>query len=215
MKVKKCVGILCCIGILLSGCGVTESDSQSMGNREEEQTVIGVYSTPGYRPGAEDISAIPYEYNGAGDFFSVSCKIRVLSEEEQEFQIQKKQEELGQLEQLKEEYPERGYQKMVDETTEKINILSSAEKVYVTEIFGSFIGEGEPENKVLQYEISQGEEKYIAAEVTATSDVSLWVSLLNTADGAYSEGILLPYKDNYEIKVHCGSMEDSFELVRQ
>lgn len=211
MKVKKCAGILCCIGILLSGCGVMEGDQQS--TSEEPQTVIGVYSSPDYTPGTEDISAVPYEYHGEGDYFSVICKVRVLSEEEQEFQVQKKQEELGQLEQLKEEYPARGYQEMIEKTTDEISVLSNADNVYVTEIYGSFIGEGQPDSKVVQYEISQGDEKYIAAG--AALDSPLWVSLLNTADGSYSDGILLPCKDSYEITIQCGSIEDSFKLIRE
>lgn len=211
MKMKKCAGILCCIGILLSGCGVMEGNQQS--TSEEPQTAIGVYSSPDYRPGTEDISAVPYEYRGEGDSFSITCKVRVLSEEEQEFQVQKKQEELVQLEQLQEEYPAREYQEMVEKTTDEISVLSNAENVYVTEIFGSFIGEGQPDSEVVQYEISQGDEKYIAAGTALNS--TIWVSLLNTADGSYSEGILLPCKDSYEITIQCGSIEDSFKLVRE
>jgi hypothetical protein len=211
MKAKICVGILCCIGILLSGCGTMEKNQQS--TSEKSQTVIGVYGTPDYRPGAEDISAVPYEYHGEGKFFSVICKVRVMNEEEQEFQVAKKQEELGQMEQLKEEYPAREYQEMIEKITNEISVLSNAENVYVTEIFGSFIGEDQPDSKAVQYEISQGDEKYIAAG--AALDAPLWVSLLNTADGSYSEGILLPCKDSYEITIQCGNIEDSFKLVRE
>lgn len=211
MKVKKCVGILCCIGIILSGCGVIEDNQKS--TSEDSQTAIGVYGSPDYRPGTEDISAVPYEFRGEGDSFSVICKVRVLSGEEQEFQVQKKQEELGQLEQLKEEYPAREYQEMVDKTINEISVLSDAENVYVTEIFGSFIGTDQPDSEVVQYEISQGDEKYIAAGTAL--DSPLWVSLLNTADGSYSEGILLPCKDSYEITIQCGSIEDSFKLIRE
>ena len=211
MKVKQCAGILCCIGILLSGCGVVDDNKQS--TSEEPQEVIGLYSSADYRPGTEDISAVPYDYHGEGDYFSIICKVRVLSEEEQEFQVQKKRAEVKQLEQLKEEYPEREYQGMIEKVADEISALSNAENVYATEIFGAFIGEDQPESNAIRYEISQEDEKYIAA--SAVLDAPFWVSILNTADGSYSDGILLPCKDSYEITIQCGSIEDSVKLIRE
>ena len=211
MKWRRGLAVLCGMGAVLSACGTAAGGPQATG--EQAQAVVGVYPDPDYTPDVADLQAVPYGYAGQGAFFSVQCRVRALTEEEQAFQVQQKQADLAQFEQLQQEYPARGYQAMIEKTADEIHVLREAETVYVTEVTGAFIGDGQPESDTVQYEIANGDETYIAA--AAALDAPVWVSLLNTADGACSQGVLLPCKDGYEVTVRCGERQDHFALEKE
>lgn len=208
MKLIKSIGLFCCVILLLTGC-VSNTTPQEQGT----QTYVGVYPDPNYIPNAEDINAVPYVYEGQGEYFAVKCSVRVMSGEEQAFKVQEKEARLQQMEQLDKEYPMRGYSGLIEKSKSEIAVLKAADAVYVTEIFGDYVGEkGDLNSERIQYEISYNGQVWLSA--SASGAIALWTSLSNTADGKYSEGILLPCKESCDITIRCDGVTDTFKLVK-
>ena len=85
------------VSALLFCWGVVIKNSSA----ENQFDIVGVYSTEGYVPSAEDISMIPYTYQGQGEYFSVTCNIRELNTDEYQFTLVSKEQSISQLQQLK------------------------------------------------------------------------------------------------------------------
>lgn len=199
--------LLCC-SILLSGC------SNNGLNDKSSFEAVGVYRIEGYSPSEKDISEIPYSYHGQGNYFSVVCDVRALNTDERQFAISSKEQELLQIQQLKTDYPERSadYERMIEKVQSEITAIKSADVLYITELFAEYIGSDnmdEAKGRV-RYSISKEDAVYLSGESVIKSN--LWVSLKNTANGNYSEGILLPYKDSYEITIEYEDKVDTFPL---
>ena len=201
------VAILFCISTLFVGCGNKNCSA------ENQFDIVGVYSTEGYVPSAEDISMIPYTYQGQGEYFSVTCNIRELNTDEYQFTLVSKEQSISQLQQLKEEYPERSkdYEGMIEKVQSEIAAIENADVLYCTELYGTYIGNEniDTSKEIISYSISNENVIYMSSGVM---NANLWVSLLNTAYGSYSEGILLSHMDNYEITVRYGDITDTFIL---
>lgn len=194
-------------GILFAGCGAA-----ALGEEADFESV-GVYSVPGYRPAEEDLGAVPYSYRGEGKEFSVVCSIRSLTEEERRFAAEQKMVQISQTAQMKEEYPGRAeeYEDILEKLQRETTAIREAERLYVTELQGTYTGNGEFDAaEPVRYSVSDNGTVCLAS--AGAISAAPWVSLINAADGSYSEGILLPHRESYEITVQYGDKTDTFTL---
>ena len=163
---------------------------------------------------AADKNAVPYAYAGRGDSFSVRCQVRKLTESERQMQVSLKEAQRAQIARSEEQYPAKAdqYPSILAKLDGEVKALREAEAVYVTEIFG-FSAEREGQQADVSYSVEYEREPLLSSH--STLGTSPWTSILNTSDGRYTEGILLPQKDGYDVTVSCEGETEKFRLYRE
>lgn len=190
--------------LLLAGCAVPSAP--------EADDFVGTYPVDGYAPDPWDLAAVPYSYQGQGKLFSVQCAVRELTQAEHMAKIQLTAATLSQLELAREQHPEQEgrYTFLMAQVSADLTHMQNAHTIYVTEITGTPLQEM-PEHTLVRYTItSEGET--ILSSAAAVGAVP-WLSLLNTDDGLYSEGLLLPCRDEYTLHITCEGQTESIPLT--
>ena len=204
-----CGGLL--LFLLLTGCGGPAAN----GNAPVD--FVGNHPTEGYVPETASVQAVPYSYQGRGEVFSVTCTVRTLTEAERDFKVRLKAESLAQLEGAKVRFPQQAdrYLPLMEKLRAEIEVLEQADVLYVTEVMGVCSDENAAalRGEAVSYTITAGA-RTVLSSCSAVTAVP-WLSILNTADGAYSEGVLLPLRDSCAVTVTCGGMTETFPLERQ
>lgn len=179
--------------------------------------VTGLYpqSGPHPAPSSKTLEAVPYSYQGTGDLFQVTCTIRALTPEEAEQLLQSKKSSLSQMaqNQQRQQDPERaGAQtELIQTLQQQILALEEAETLYATEVLGVYTGTAPLDGRTLiSLTLSSGDTVYLST--AAAADAEPWVFLVSTADGAYSEGVLLPPEDSYQVQIRSDGLTDTFSL---
>ena len=190
--------------ILLAGCAVPAAP--------EADDFIGTYPVEGYAPDPWDLAAVPYSYQRQGELFSVQCTVRELTQAEHTAKIQLAAASLSQLEQAREQHPEQEgrYTFLMGQVSADLTHMQNAQALYVTEITGTPLQEL-PENTLVRYTLTS-EGKTILSSAATVGTVP-WLSQVNTDDGLYSEGMLLPCLDEYTFHLTCEGQTESITLT--
>ena len=175
---------------------------------------VGSFPIEGYAPQKEDLEQVPYSYRGESDHFSIFCTIWQDSSEERSALIIHTQALLEQIKQEQKNYPERDYTGLLEKVERDLSVLQEREDVYFTQVRGRYAGEPK-EEAFAQYAISQGETVYLSALVFPKGVETTWVTLANTGDGSYTQGVLLPCEEEYEMRIQYGDVDETLLLERQ
>lgn len=166
-------------------------------------------------PDAESIKAIPYSYRGEGKYFSVQCDVRTLTHSERQENIMLKKDMINQLFALQKQEPlrEEYYRLIIDKIKRDIEIFEN-EDLYITHITGRLKDQtiNLKDKDIISFSIERKGKTYLSSSALLNS--KFWASIINSSDGSYSQGAFLPNKDDYNIKVIYGNIEDSFIISK-
>ena len=205
--------ILAAILIFVLTLGAVGYFYKSDDNKVEEY--IGNHPIENYVPDEASINSVPYSYKGEGKYFSVTCDVRLLTHSEKQERIALKINEINQLLESAKEHPLRAkhYRLIIDKIKRDIEIFANQD-LYVTEVKGRL---KDPtvnlkENDVLSFYIEGKDRTYLSSSTFLESQS--WATIINSKDGGYSQGILLPNNEGYNIKICCGDIEDNIKLTK-
>ena len=183
--------LLCVVG---TGCG------RQLGGPISYEDFTGTYPVEGYVPSQEDLGRAPYSYAGAGPHFSVVLNVRQAREAERSVLIQGKWASAETMAQSGADFPERSeeYNALALKATEEAMALEEAEQIYLTEQF--------------RYSVSDGGTLYLSGYAAGGE---VWCRLANTPDGSYTEGLLLPFRQQYSMEICYGEEREEIALTLQ
>ena len=189
---------------LLAGCAAPAAPAA--------ESFVGTYPVEDYAPDPWDLAAAPYSFQGHGTLFSVQCTVRPMTEAEIQARLQLTEATLSQLKLSQQEHPEQEGRCafLMGQVSADLSHLQNAEAIYVTEITGTVLADL-PEDSLVRYSIISGGETVLSSANVAGAVP--WLSLVNTDDGLYSEGLLLPYRDDYTIRLTCRDQTETLPLT--
>ena len=194
--------LLCVVG---TGCG------RQLGSPISYEDFTGTYPVEGYVPSQEDLGRAPYSYAGAGPHFSVVLNVRQASEAERSVLIQGKWASAETMAQSGADFPERSeeYNALALKATEEAMALEEAEQIYLTELLVTHNG---TEAEQFRYSVSDGGTLYLSGYAAGGEG---WCRLANTPDGSYTEGLLLPFRQQYSMEICYGEEREEIALTLQ
>ena len=192
--------LLCVVG---TGCG------RQLGSPISYEDFTGTYPVEGYVPSQEDLGRAPYSYAGAGPHFSVVLNVRQASEAERSVLIQGKWASAETMAQSGADFPERSeeYNALALKATEEAMALEEAEQIYLTELLVTHNG---TEAEQFRYSVSDGGTLYLSGYAAGGE---VWCRLANTPDGSYTEGLLLPFRQQYSMEICYGEEREEIALT--
>ena len=208
---RTIIPLLLSCAFIFSGCSSNKNNTAS-----ENIDFTGNFPVENYVPDRNDVRAVPYTYVGEGINFNIVCNVRKLTEDERIFKIAMKKEAREQLEQTKEQYHQYSdeYEELIDKTDFETEMLEQADELYVTEILGEYKGRGKiTDDSIASYSIVCDDEKILSSASPANAEQ--WISIINTADGSYTEGIFLPDRESLEMTITYGATTESVTLYKQ
>lgn len=196
----KKVLLLFCVSFLVLGFGGCHT-----GDQAAIPPTVGVFPTPGYVPNAEDMEAAPYTFTGFSDTFELEGKVYPASEQDIALLLSQKEATIRACEQSKLKNPDNvgDYNLLIEKTEQEIASINSAKGLYVTQIQWRFLGNSREVSSV-QMTVSHDGMVYLSFAGNASGTITL----MNTKDGSYSEGILLPKKQAYDVTIQCQGKEE-------
>ena len=201
---KRIAPVFLSLLLLLAGCAVSAAPCT--------EDFVGTYPVEGYAPDPWDLAAVPYSYQGQGRLFSVQCTVRELTEAERTAKLQLTAACLSQLELTQKQHPEQADRCafLIGQVSTDLGHMQSARALYVTEITATPL-QDLPENALVRYTITSGGQTLLSS--AATAGAVPWLSLVNTDDGLYSEGLLLPFQDEYTLHLTCADHSETITLT--
>ena len=183
--------LLCVVG---TGCG------RQLGGPISYEDFTGTYPVEGYVPSQEDLGRAPYSYAGAGPHFSVVLNVRQAREAERSVLIQGKWASAETMAQSGADFPER---------SEEYNALALKATEEATELLVTHNG---TEAEQFRYSVSDGGTLYLSGYAAGGE---VWCRLANTPDGSYTEGLLLPFRQQYSMEICYGEEREEIALTLQ
>ena len=87
--------------------------------------------------------------------------------------------------------------------------LEEAEQIYLTELLVTHNG---TEAEQFRYSVSDGGTLYLSGYAAGGE---VWCRLANTPDGSYTEGLLLPFRQQYSMEICYGEEREEIALTLQ
>lgn len=109
------------------------------------------------------------------------------------------------------DFPERSeeYNALALKATEEAMALEEAEQIYLTELLVTHNG---TEAEQFRYSVSDGGTLYLSGYAAGGE---VWCRLANTPDGSYTEGLLLPFRQQYSMEICYGEEREEIALTLQ
>ncbi|MDO5389333.1 MAG: hypothetical protein Q4F63_08875 [Clostridia bacterium] len=180
---------------------------QNINKRE----IVGIYSYNGYAPDFNDLASVPYSYSGKTDNFVVTCNVRKASEGDIWLLLKRKENYISICENSKNYKPNKinDNNNLIEQAEHEIKAIEQADNLYVTEMLLTYSGDSKSTAQAY-ITISSNKETYFS--FYADVNTNNMMSLINTDDGTYSEGILLPKKDSYEMTIKYKNKKEKLTL---
>ena len=96
-----------------------------------------------------------------------------------------------------------------EKAQEEEQAQTEAEQIYLTELLVTHNG---TEAEQFRYSVSDGGTLYLSGYAAGGE---VWCRLANTPDGSYTEGLLLPFRQQYSMEICYGEEREEIALTLQ
>ena len=96
-----------------------------------------------------------------------------------------------------------------EKAQEEEQAKTEAEQIYLTELLVTHNG---TEAEQFRYSVSDGGTLYLSGYAAGGE---VWCRLANTPDGSYTEGLLLPFRQQYSMEICYGEEREEIALTLQ